>query len=118
MRSAKSMKFKAAIKAFAGWFEDRTICTNTFLAESAISPQLRAQLLADAIPAESLPAGLAPVPKWNGLVSFNFNMASLYKDHLTIYDDEDDGSWGHSFFLSAPYMVVHKLFENIITHIQ
>ena len=34
---------------FFGWFEDRTICTNTFLAESTISPQLRAQLLADAI---------------------------------------------------------------------
>ena len=103
---------------FFGWFEDRTICTNAFLVENAISPQLRAQLLADAIPAESLPAGLAPVPKWNGTGSFNFDMAFLYKDRLAIFDDEDDGSWGHSFFLSAPYMVVHKVFENIIKQIQ
>ena len=100
---------------FFGWFEDRTICTNTFLAESAISPQLRAQLLADAIPAESLPAGLAPVPKWNNdPFAKNQDMATTFKDPIaTNILSSASSQWGHSFFLSAPYMAVHGLFEDV-----
>ncbi|MBQ6339455.1 MAG: hypothetical protein IJI36_09935, partial [Kiritimatiellae bacterium] len=100
---------------FFGWFEDRTICTNTFLAESAISPQLRAQLLADAIPAESLPAGLAPVPKWNSdPFAKNQDMATTFKDPIaTNILSSASSQWGHSFFLSAPYMAVHGLFEDV-----
>ena len=100
---------------FFGWFEDRTICTNAFLVESAISPQLRAQLLADAIPAESLPAGLVPVPKWDEItVAENQDMATSFKDKMTTNIlGSASSQWGHSFFLSAPYMVVHGLFEDV-----
>ena len=101
---------------FFGWFEDRTICTNAFLAEGVISPQLRSQLLADAIPAESLPAGLAPVPKWTN-VSFanNRDMATSFKDPVaTNALGSASLQWGHSFFLSSPYMLVHGLFEDVI----
>lgn len=38
--------------------------TNAFLTESAVSRQLQSQLLADAIPAGSLPAGFTSVPSW------------------------------------------------------
>ena len=100
---------------FFGWFEDRTICTNAFLVESAISPQLRAQLLADAIPAESLPAGLVPVPKWDEItIAENQDMATSFKDQMTTNIlGSSSSQWGHSFFLSAPYMVVHGLFEDV-----
>ena len=49
---------------FFGWFENCSICTNAFLTESAVSRQLQSQLLADAIPAEPLPAGFTSVPSW------------------------------------------------------
>ena len=103
---------------FFGWFEDRSICTNVFLAESAVSRDLQSQLLADAIPAESLPAGLAEVPKWaNNSTSLNLNMAVDCKDMTRkgiVFPGDKNGQWGHSFFLSAPYMVVHGLFKSIV----
>ena len=103
---------------FFGWFDDRSICTNVFLAESAVSRDLQSQLLADAIPAESLPAGLAEVPKWaNNSTSLNLNMAVDCKDMTRkgiVFPGDKNGQWGHSFFLSAPYMVVHGLFKSIV----
>ena len=101
---------------FFGWFDDRTICTNAFLVESAVSRDLQSQLLADAIPAESLPAGCAEVPKWNreDSAARNMDMSKdlIDSDRLSLVD-EDLREWGHSYFLSAPYMIVHPLFENI-----
>ncbi len=75
------------------------------------------QLLADAIPAETLPAGYEGVPKWNDdeSISVNKNMASEFKDNLQIYFWASDKKWIHSFFVQAPYMVVHRLFEDIAT---
>lgn len=106
---------------FFGWFEDRSICTNAFLAESAVSRQLQSQLLADAIPAESLPVGANAVPEW-GLdeSTRDIDISDEFKDvqkKNVVFPGEDNGMWGHSFFLGAPYMVVHGLFENIIDQI-
>ena len=111
---------------FFGWFDDRSICTNVFLAESAVSRDLQSQLLADAIPAESLPAGLAEVPKWNSNTDFtpvevekNINMAVLCKDvdRIGILNVRKR-NWTHSFFLAVPYMIVHGLFERITAQTQ
>lgn len=104
---------------FFGWVENRTICTNMYLAESAVSRDLQSQLLADAIPAESLPAGFVSVPKWNSLVVRNFDMSSWYKDstRLVLLPSKLQ-SWGHSYFLKVPYMVVHRLYEDINTRIK
>jgi len=98
---------------FFGEFADMSICSTNFMTVAALGRSLRAQLLADAIPAESLPAGASEVPSWNGQSSDNVNMALGLKDNSRLIEDEDDRAWGHSFFLSAPYMVVHQLFELI-----
>lgn len=106
---------------FFGWFEDRSICTNAFLAESVVSRQLQSQLLADAIPAESLPTGANAVPEWSLDESTrDIDMSEEFKDvsrKNVVFPGEDNGMWRHSFFLGAPYMVVHGLFENIIDQI-
>lgn len=46
----------------------------------------------------------------------NKNMALEFKDsaNKNILGNESKQTWGHSFFLSAPYMVVHGLFEDIV----
>lgn len=92
--------------------------TTNHLAPGTISYPLRAQLLADAIPAESFPAGYMSAPVF--LNSGNaYNMATEFKDTDKInVMDANKRQWCHSYFLQAPYMVVHKLFENINQNIQ
>lgn len=106
---------------FFGWVENRTICTNMYLAESAVSRDLQSQLLADAIPAESLPAGANAVPNWSLDESTrDIDMSVEFKDVLmkeVVFPGGDNGQWGHSFFLGVPYMIVHGLFDNIIYQI-
>ena len=44
-------------------------------------------------------------------------MATEFKDRTrkeVVFPGEGNGTWGHSFFLGAPYMVVHGLFESIV----
>ena len=45
----------------------------------------------------------------------NKNMALEFKDSVNknVMGNESKQAWGHSFFLSAPYMVVHGLFEDL-----
>ena len=97
---------------FFGPFADDAICSTNDPVE--VSAALRAQLLADAIPAESLPAGLSQV----GLENFiNANMATTqYRDEdmVNILPSDDDQFWTHSFFLQVPYSIVHGLYEDII----
>ena len=99
---------------FFGPFADDAICSTNGPVE--VSAALRAQLLADAIPAESLPAGLAEVPNWNQPSPRNFSMSG-FKDNINLID-EDLFPWKHSYFLQAPYMIVHRLFENIVNKVK
>ena len=97
-----------------GKFQNMSICTNAFISEGSISRAHESQLLADAIPAESLPAGFVEVSAWSMGNAENVNMPSSLKDSAKVgIFDGDDGRWGHSFFLSAPFMAVHGLYQNI-----
>ena len=93
-------------------FEDDSLHTTNFI--GTISRTMRSQLLADAIPAESQPAGFQAIPAWDGGMSVrNVNMAATMKTNLEIFTKTKDAKWVHSFFLSAPFMVVHKLYDDM-----
>lgn len=94
-------------------FEDSSLMTIGLV--HYIPREMISQLLADAIPAESFPAGFNEVQKWNegDYDCDNFDMGKMFKDNASIYFWSSDRRWGHSFFLGAPYMVVHGLFENM-----
>lgn len=94
-------------------FEDISLMTDSLVPN--ISRGMVSQLLADAIPAESFPAGFNEVPKWKVLNvgAENINMAEKFKTNGEIYFWWWEDDWGHSFFLDAPYMVVHGLFEDM-----
>ena len=99
---------------FCGPFADNAICSTN--GPVVVSSVLRAQLLADAIPAESLPAGATAVVAWNSSQGRNYDMSDS-KDRITLID-ENLHSWKHSYFLQVPYMIVHRLFENIVNQVK
>ena len=82
----------------------------------------RWRVLSHGIPAESFATGANPVPKWGtntqGVVIpgsprgsvRNVDMATQYKNH------RDD--WLHSYFISAPLLDTHELFDRIVTEIE
>ena len=100
---------------FFGPFADNSICSTN--GPVMVSAALRAQLLADAIPAESLPAGLSEVTAWNQSSLRNYNMDSEFKDNINLID-KDLRRWKHSYFLQVPYMIVHGLFESIVNKVK
>ena len=103
---------------FFGHFGNRNIYTSTNGTIVSESAAYRAQLLADAIPAESFAVGANPVTAWiTGIIDErNVNMATEYKDPYRI--NRISGSrWIHSFFLGAPYMCIHGLYESIVLKI-
>ena len=100
---------------FFGPFADSSICSTN--GPVVVAPVLRAQLLADAIPAESLPAGLSQVTDWNSSPKRNYNMNSVFKDHINLID-ANLHLWKHSYFLQVPYMIVHGLFEDIVNKVK
>ena len=99
---------------FFGPFADDAICSTNGPVE--VSAALRAQLLADAIPAESLPAGLAEVTDWNSSQERNYDMTE-FKDHINLID-ANLHLWKHSYFLQVPYMIVHGLFEDTVNKVK
>lgn len=101
-----------------GPFQDGSLWTTNKV--SSISRDMISQLLADAIPAETLPAGYEGVPKFSiiGSNDKNFNMASSFKENLQIYSWPSDKLWIHCFFIQAPYMVVYKLYDDIKERMQ
>ena len=106
------------VEPFFGKFSDVSLFTTNHLAPGTIGYPLRAQLLADAIPAESFPAGYMSAPVFSDYEN-DYNMAERFKDTDRInVMDANKRRWRHSYFLQAPYMVVHKLFENITQKIQ
>ncbi len=95
-----------------------------------LTRERHAQLLADAIPAESPPVGWSSVICWatkeeensgedQGSESISINMAtsSIDKETVILMDSENQ-KWIHSYFLSAPYMVVHLFFESMADKIE
>ena len=86
----------------------------------------RWRVLSHGIPAESFATGANPVPRWNarwrtsdgdsdeselaGMNGGNVDMATVFGAH------RDD--WLHSYFISAPLLDTHELFERIVTEIE
>ena len=102
---------------FFGPLADASICSSNRVPE--ISAALRARLLADAIPAESLVAGFTSVPGWDGSCGTrNFDMASNKFKDTDMKFVLSDTDWVHSFFIRAPYSVVHGLYEDLVRQIK
>ena len=80
------------------------------------NPAYRAQLLADAIPAESFAVGANSVTAWGteDANAINVNMALHFKSKLSVSPVQN---WIHSFFIGAPYMCTHKFFDNVVSRI-
>lgn len=88
---------------FFGPFADNSICTSNAI--SGIYTPLLAQLLADAIPAESLPAGYTNVPAWESDQCENNELSCVkYRDEI-MKGVLQNYEWKHSFFISVPYSV-------------
>ncbi len=103
---------------FFGPFADTSICSSNRVPE--ISAALRAQLLADAIPAESLVAGFTAIPVWvdSAEGNRNNNMATGNFKDLSMAQVLSSPDWVHSFFIQAPYSVVHKLYKDMVKRIK
>lgn len=85
----------------------------------------RWRCLSHGIPDESFAAGANPVPKWNSKggsqegasdetevlngTARNVDMSTQFKEHRA--------NWLHSYFISAPLLDVHGLFERIVDEI-
>ena len=90
-----------------------------------MSYALRAQLLADAIPALSFAVGANPVDKLGGEGEnkYNVNMASWFKNtemlnKFTNIDDDEHREWRHTFFLKVPYSIVKKFYKNLSNRVK
>jgi len=103
---------------FFGHFENRNIYTSTNGLIVSGNPAYRAQLLADAIPAESFAVGANPVEVWGeeGKTANNVNMAVRFKDENN-FSKSAVQNWVHSLFVGAPYMCVHGFYDNIVSRI-
>ena len=103
---------------FFGHFENRNIYTSTNGVIVSGNPAYRAQLLADAIPAESFAVGANPVEVWGeeGKTANNVNMAVRFKDENN-FSKSAVQNWVHSLFVGAPYMCVHGFYDNIVSRI-
>ena len=79
-----------------------------------------ARALADAIPALSFAVGANPVDRWDNNDLASDDVETWFKDPkiINILDSEKEREWSHTFFLKVPYMVVHKLFEDIVGKIE
>ncbi len=95
-------------------FQDREIYSSSNGVIVYASMACRAQLLADAIPVESFAVGAGAIAVWGS--SRNVNMATDCKDSFRMLVSPEQ-YWGHSFFLSAPYMCIHGFFDNLIFRI-
>ena len=98
-------------------FEDSALHTTNVMLQ--MSYALRAQLLADAIPALSFAVGANPVESWdNDGADINVNMATRFKNtsalnRFTDADDDKKREWRHTFFLKVPYSVVKEFYKNL-----
>jgi hypothetical protein len=78
----------------------------------------RNRILADAIPAMTLPVGANPVPKLSPLnqPSRNFNMQALYKNGWPASrTSTEELNWHHSDFKDVAYTYIHPLFDQYVS---
>ena len=101
---------------FFGHFADRDIYTSTNGVMVTTNTAYRAQLLADAIPAESFATGANAVSLWGeeDIDAINVDMPQHFKSKIQVSPVQN---WIHSFFLEVPYMCTHKFYENIVSRI-
>ena len=99
-----------ALKAvpFFGPFADSSICATNGVV--TITPALRAQLLADAIPAESFAAGANAISGMSG--NYNYQGADNTPNGWP-RKNGDVAVWEHSDIKNVAYYYVHVLFEKI-----
>ena len=104
-------------------FEDPALHATNAMPQ--MSYALRAQLLADAIPALSFAVGANPVDKLGGEGEnkYNVNMASWFKNtemlnKFTNIDDDEHREWRHTFFLKVPYSIVKKFYKNLSNRVK
>ena len=101
---------------FFGHFENRDIYTSTNGVIVSENPAYRAQLLADAIPAESFAVGANSVMAWGteGEDKNNVDMPRHFKSNMIVSPVQN---WIHSFFLKVPYMCTHEFYEDVVSRI-
>lgn len=94
---------------FFGNFDDMSVC-GTNLVESIPN---RAQLLADAIPAESYATGRNPVPGWGDDFGVNAN-----QDMVFFRKDAVSTRWTHGFLKDSAYMNLSRLFLDVVSRME
>ena len=109
------------VNPFFGHFANTSVYTPAEGIDANTNATLRAQLLADAIPAESFAVGRNPVPAWESIFNSNRNENLASKKNTlpsmpwTVLQDD---RWLHTFFLSVPYMFVNVLYRDIVHEIK
>jgi hypothetical protein len=99
------------VNPFFGHFANASVYSPAEGIDANTNDTLRAQLLADAIPAESFAVGRNPVPAWD---DDNIEMSSQYLRDINLNMLPGLAQrWVHSFFLRVPYCVSRKLFDNL-----
>jgi hypothetical protein len=88
--------------------------TNLFGSSGSTYAQAtRNRILADSIPALTLPVGANPVPVLQ-VISHNFNMETTFKNGWPSSRASDQGRWHHSDFREVAYTFTYKLFDEIV----
>jgi hypothetical protein len=85
------------------------------MASSQYAEANRARILADAIPALTLPVGANPVHVLQA-IGHNFNMQALYQNDWPAdrMRTTETNNWHHSDYREAAYIFTYKLFEKMV----
>jgi hypothetical protein len=101
-------------------FFDTSVDTALFTTSSSGSTYAQAnrnRILADTIPAVSLPIGANPVPSFNSS-GRNFNMQISYENgwpRVRLSSGEYNNNWYHSDYEVVAYTYTHGLFDDLVT---
>ena len=109
------------VNPFFGHFADISVYSPAEGIDPNINAALRAQLLADAIPAESFASGRNPVPAWDSVFNSNRNVNLVSKKSSstsTPWTILHDDRWLQNFFLIVPYMFVNALYRDFVHEIK
>jgi hypothetical protein len=102
---------------FFGHFQDPNIYLSSNGQIVATNAAYRAQLLADAIPAESFAVGANSVPAWGDEDKDKCNVNMIRFKDKDRFCHSSCQNWIHSLFLGAPYVCIHEVYENIVSRI-
>ena len=100
---------------------NRMCSTNLFpVTDTAATPQLRARLLADAIPAESHAAGANYLEALGENSNLRMDVDARSGGYMANYDrwpeknKDDNVAWKHSSFKQTAYFFTYKLFDYFV----